>query len=145
MCLCVEINFRPKTGWCETFLVLWLPCSAPRLNSKILNFPNNNFGNLTSTIFKTFIGKQSTILCNTFTTSIDVFARKCQRQARSHVLHDFLVFDQSKRFCNIYFTFILRAVTSTLDIWKNSVKTHCWNVVCVPWFELHFSKFSFNQ
>ena len=48
-------------------------------------------------------------------------------------------------FCNIYFTFILRAVTSTLDIWKNSVKTHCWNVVFVPWFELHFSKFSFNQ
>ena len=44
-------------------------------------------------------------------------------------------------FCNIYFTFILRAVTSTLDIWKNSVKTHCWNVVCVSWFELHFSKF----
>ena len=35
---------------------------------------------------------------NTFTTSIDVFARKCQRQARSHVLHDFLMFDQSKRF-----------------------------------------------
>ena len=27
---------------------LWLPCSTPRLNSKILNLSNNHFGHLTS-------------------------------------------------------------------------------------------------
>ena len=26
------------------FLMIWVPCSAPRLNSKILNFLNNHFG-----------------------------------------------------------------------------------------------------
>ena len=33
--------------------MIWMPCSAPRLNSKILNFSNNHFGHLTSklTIF----------------------------------------------------------------------------------------------
>ena len=28
--------------------MIWMPCSAPRLNSKILNFSNNHFGHLTS-------------------------------------------------------------------------------------------------
>ena len=66
----VEINragrFEKLFGkfWCETCFIrymsimtfldiemafcLWLPCSAPRLNSKILNFSNNLFGHLTS-------------------------------------------------------------------------------------------------
>ena len=28
--------------------MIWMPCSTPRLNSKILNFSNNHFGHLTS-------------------------------------------------------------------------------------------------
>ena len=66
----VEINRAGKFGtlcgkfWCKTFLIrymsimtfldtemafcLWLPCSALRLNSKILNFSNNHFGQLTT-------------------------------------------------------------------------------------------------
>ena len=30
--------------------MIWMPCSAPRLNSKILNFSNNHFGHLTSLV-----------------------------------------------------------------------------------------------
>ena len=59
----VEINQAGKF-WCKIFVIryvsimaildtemafcLWLPCSALRLNSKILNFSNNHFGHLTS-------------------------------------------------------------------------------------------------
>ena len=34
------------------FLMIWMPCSAPRLNSKILNFSNNHFWHLTSKCFE---------------------------------------------------------------------------------------------
>ena len=53
----VEINQRRQNSGLKpvTFLVLWLPCSALRLNSKILNFPNNNFGHLTSMYVHTYI------------------------------------------------------------------------------------------
>ena len=39
---------RLQLSYFEMINILWLPCSTPRLNSKILNLSNNNFGHLTS-------------------------------------------------------------------------------------------------
>ena len=41
---CIQLQL----SYFEMINILWLPCSTPRLNSKILNLQNNHFGHLTS-------------------------------------------------------------------------------------------------
>ena len=129
----VEINRAGKFGtlcgkfWCKTLLIrymsimtfldtemafcLWLPCSALRLNSKILNFSNNHFGHLTSRV--------SDSNRNSWRSNIEYYSIKYSNNSNSSNIYT--ISRKNSSFSRIwpisrfFLTFRLREILEILD------------------------------